>query len=948
MQYDFGNSEELLAQAKSLSQSNRNHSKSSSYREDSSDREGSISRRTRSTATTNRGSNSSRRSGRSSHSSSRSGRRRHSSRWNGEDGGGGGGRGGSRESSAGKPSTSRSAKASHHTKNSRSTRSSRSSGGELPNSTSSSSVSRGSIDPDGHPAQRIVSASLGVVDTNSEDEEDYLRSARSKKLDEVEQIAQVEKYSHMARKKASLMTNHDFERGDEDGDDNDEEDRHGSKRSSRGSGKTSSRAKGHRSKSSKSSYDGSLTSRERRRRIRSPSSRSRQSNSSKSKRNSHRQLEGKIDPDNVRSKKPSKIIVEDVEDDEENSVPMTVPGKLPPSPPCPIPPQGQEGIPHDMTGATIGSGGGCATTVSSMSTTDSYVKKHLHFWELKRQEREDRRRRREEQKRQAEIMGGYFDEGHNNDDETVYLEEDMDDEESYFPTSFCDDDLSSEDDEGGNDYNTRTNSNYGESRNSGGHVSSNRTSVHTTSSPLVYQREECCIKHPGVLLSNQTDINVWTCMRYCKDPKNGRWHTVKMVCEKCLAEDEECHVHDTPFHRRMRTELRGFRPQNNHMGYHRPPQDPTGADESFSSVSSADMNNKDIEDDGTCSTSSLFTDAHTTVYSTPSLKTKHSNHHDRETIDVLPMEGFGNQTPLERESEAQRRRFIRRLAARAYHFPGNTWCEDWTQYIGNTHLVFGIFFHHPLHPVTSWERCVILLGSVAVGLLLSNLIYLWFVYYEFGMDDIVLSLGPKESLKESLNVTKLMITLWTFGSFVHTCFDLSIWHIKACTLCRYGSHESYVSDYAVKCGRTAGVTIVLLTLAFATYLVFLRASEDYKYSFQAMADVDEDDEAGESFLQPIIFGGGAQYFDFLAGYVVEFILAVFVYNPLMLTIVFTGVLGCNGKIPIVGGRPRELKQQQRYAMKRQRYTMPQVLKLGNQEYEADTWGNSERKLATSF
>jgi len=944
MQCDYGNSEELLAHAKSLSQSNRNHSKSSSYREDSSHREGSISPRTRTSAITSSGSNSSWRSRSSSHSSSQSGRRRHSSRWNGEDNGGGGEGGESRGSSVGKPSTLRSTKASCHTKNSRSTRSSRSSDVESPNSTSSSSLSCRSIDPDGRSAQRIASDSLGVVDANSEDGADYSPSARSKKLDEVEKIAQVEKYSHMARKKASLMTNHDFERGDEDGDDNDEEDHHGSKRSIRSSGKVSSHAKGHRSKNSKSSNDGSFTSRERRRRRRSPSSRSRQSNSSKSNRNSPRQLERKAVSNNARSKQPSKVIVEDVEDDEEESVPVTLPGKLPPSPPSPIPPQDQEDIPHNMTGATIGGGGDCATTVSSMSTTDSYVKKHLYFWELKRQEREDRRQRREEQKRQAEIMGGYFDEGHNNDDETVYLDEDVEDEESYFPTSFCDDDLSSEDEEGGDDYNTRTNSNYGKSRNSGGHVSSNRTSTHTTSSPLVYQREEFCIKHPSVLLSNQTDINVWTCMRYCKDPKNGRWHTVKMVCEECFAEDEECHVHDSPFHRRMRTELRGFRPQNNHMGYHRPPQDPTGADDSFPSVSSADMKDKDIEDDGTCSTSSLFTDAHATVYSTPSLKTKHSKHHDRETIDVLPMEGFGNQTPLERESEAQRRRFIRRLAARAYHFPGNTWCEDWTQYIGNTHLVFGIFFHHPLHPVTSWERCVILLGSVAVGLLLSNLIYLWFVYYNFGMDDTVLSLGPKGSL----NVTKLMITLWTFGSFVHTCFDLSIWHIKACTLCRYGSHESYVTDNAVKCGRTAGVTIVLLTLAFATYLVLLRASEDYKDSFQAMVDVDEDDEAGESFLQPIIFGGGAQYFDFLAGYIVEFILAVFVYNPLILTIVFTGVLGCNGKIPIVGGRPRELKQEQCYAMKRQRYTMPQVLKLGNQEYEADIWGNSEQKLATNF
>ena len=119
----------------------------------------------------------------------------------------------------------------------------------------------------------------------------------------------------------------------------------------------------------------------------------------------------------------------------------------------------------------------------------------------------------------------------------------------------------------------------------------------------------------------------------------------------------------------------------------------------------------------------------------------------------------------------------------------------------------GIFFHHPLHPVTSRERFIILLGSVGVGILLSNLIYLWFVHASFGADDKVLSFGPGDTLV----VTKLMVALWTLGSIVHTLFDLSIWHIKACTLCRYGEH--YVSDEAVKCGRTVGVTIVLSVLA---------------------------------------------------------------------------------------------------------------------------------------
>ena len=46
-----------------------------------------------------------------------------------------------------------------------------------------------------------------------------------------------------------------------------------------------------------------------------------------------------------------------------------------------------------------------------------------------------------------------------------------------------------------------------------------------------------------------------------------------------------------------------------------------------------------------------------------------------------------------------------------------------------------------------------------MGILLSNIIYLWFVHAEFQGDDKVLSLGPVDTLV----VTKLMVALWTLG-----------------------------------------------------------------------------------------------------------------------------------------------------------------------------------------
>ena len=290
---------------------------------------------------------------------------------------------------------------------------------------------------------------------------------------------------------------------------------------------------------------------------------------------------------------------------------------------------------------------------------------------------------------------------------------------------------------------------------------------------------------------------------------------------------------------------------------------------------------------------------------------------DNSTLSITLGSSSDSSLELEEEAERQLRRYARRLAGRACHFPGNTWFEDWLQYMSNTHLFFGIFFHHKLHPVTRRERCVILLGSAAVGSLISNLIYLWFLHANFGMNDLVFKLPG------NVDVTKLMITLWTLGCVVHSLFDLSLWHIAGCTLFRYYRDDNYVSDDAVRCGRVTGMTIVFGTLAFSTYLVLVRATEDYKNSIQIMDNIGSSG-SGEVedvtlFMQANPSGIKAKHYAFLLGYFFEFILAVFIYNPLILTIVFTGVLGNNGRVPVLGGRPREvMMEEQFYAMKQQK------------------------------
>jgi hypothetical protein len=78
-------------------------------------------------------------------------------------------------------------------------------------------------------------------------------------------------------------------------------------------------------------------------------------------------------------------------------------------------------------------------------------------------------------------------------------------------------------------------------------------------------------------------------------------------------------------------------------------------------------------------------------------------------------------------------------------------------------------------------------------------------------------------------------------------------------------------------------------------------------------DNDDDASTGSfNFLseKEWVEGHNAQEFQFLLGYLVEMVLALFIYYPLGGTILFSGVLGC-GKLPLLGGRPREVAAEER-------------------------------------
>ncbi|KAL7548231.1 hypothetical protein ACHAWF_011524, partial [Thalassiosira exigua] len=175
------------------------------------------------------------------------------------------------------------------------------------------------------------------------------------------------------------------------------------------------------------------------------------------------------------------------------------------------------------------------------------------------------------------------------------------------------------------------------------------------------------------------------------------------------------------------------------------------------------------------STSVYHESMHSSSFSAPSSQSTNASE-----LDAFGDLGLSFQTPEEMEEEEATNRLKRRLAVRAYHFPGNTWCQDWMQYLSNTHTVLGLFFHHPLHPMGFQERLVILFGSVAIGLTISNFTCLYFIRNGIDVEEEVFTLNSRHAAVTGIPVvvvTKLMITLWTLGSFLHTVCSVMLCYV---------------------------------------------------------------------------------------------------------------------------------------------------------------------------
>lgn len=240
------------------------------------------------------------------------------------------------------------------------------------------------------------------------------------------------------------------------------------------------------------------------------------------------------------------------------------------------------------------------------------------------------------------------------------------------------------------------------------------------------------------------------------------------------------------------------------------------------------------------------------------------------------------------------------LARRSFHLPANTAMQDWIQWMRNNHILFGTCFHHRLHPIETWERLLVLLGSISFAMVATNIGYLWDWY-----DGDDLDFDPKAVVYSwnvppfgtTLDITYGTMILWTFGSTLHSLFDVLVWNLSACACCHPGGRFAK-SGIAAKCqdiGSYSLIPFVLGLFGLAGYSSYLRF-----FSGNSALEEEYGDDAINNWTE-----GKLGRYSFLVRFGIELALAWFVFFPILSTIFFSGILGCRGRIPFLGGRPRD-------------------------------------------
>jgi hypothetical protein len=190
----------------------------------------------------------------------------------------------------------------------------------------------------------------------------------------------------------------------------------------------------------------------------------------------------------------------------------------------------------------------------------------------------------------------------------------------------------------------------------------------------------------------------------------------------------------------------------------------------------------------------------------------------------------------------------------------------------------------------------------------------------------------------NFNVTTGVVTLLIFSGPLHVLFDLGIYFLQACPPCRVNGccyHNSNNLDHHYHHhqpdtntpGKSSYYACMRLLyrqecwLWIGTYVAFCITVAAVSLAIQVTllrASVIEEHDNNESNISYNI-----EDYNFMLYYLLEIFVANFVAFPIGTFTMFSGVLGCCGRIPGLGGRPYQVRKHQRQKQQEQR-TPPTV------------------------
>lgn len=248
-------------------------------------------------------------------------------------------------------------------------------------------------------------------------------------------------------------------------------------------------------------------------------------------------------------------------------------------------------------------------------------------------------------------------------------------------------------------------------------------------------------------------------------------------------------------------------------------------------------------------------------------RTNKSTKHEADTIIALSKTTSTNEEEDQQILEKERHQdlLIPYLLRHAYHLPGYNWYQDWWQYMTNNHPVLGIFLHHKHHPLNWKIRAISLVGSMLLGLALTNFVYLAFVFVDHDseqdllkqqlLQNATLSTGNDQldQVVGSVSVTTGNLVLWLVGAPIHGIYDSLAWALMGCGCCRFHNNESCWAKF----WRTSGAFVVSLSMiglvCLASFVSLLRAALEADEDIAITLNATEL-EANTNFNMTDIFG----------------------------------------------------------------------------------------------